>query len=123
MFSLLASLENKFAGLIEQEYSDSRSLFPEVLPKTIGRWEKAGLGDVQMHITEYMQLAEMQKIIAKSDELRSELGFESRNQFDKQMSGIIDLRNRVMHTSRTIIECRDDVEQLQKRLERIEELI
>ena len=76
-----------------------------------------------MHITEYMNLAEMKKIIAKSSKLRSELGFESRNQFSNQMSGIVDLRNRVMHTTRTIIESRDDVEQLEDRVGRIEAMI
>jgi predicted SpoU family rRNA methylase len=123
MFSLLADLENTFADLIERKYSNSQSLFSEVSPATIGRWKKAGLGGIQMHITEYMTLSEMQKAIAKSEELRSQVGFNSRNQFDKQMSGIVDLRNRVMHANRTIIETRDDVEQLQDRISRIEELI
>jgi hypothetical protein len=98
-------------------------LFSEVSPATIGRWKKAGLGGIQMHMVEYMTLSEMQKVIAKSEELRSQLGFRSRNQFDKQMSGIVDLRNRVMHANRTIIETRDDVEQLQDRILRIEEII
>ncbi len=123
MFSAIADLENIFANTIEQEYPDSEALFSELSPATIGRWTKAGMGDIQMHITEYMTLSEMQKVIAKEEELRSQLGFGSRNQFDNHMSGIIDLRNRVMHASRTIIETRDDVEQLQDRLERVEALL
>ena len=88
MFSLLADLENIFAEIIEQECPDSQSLFSEISPPTIGRWKKAGVGGIQMHITEYMNLSEMQKVIGKSEELRSHLGFDSRNQFDKQMSGV-----------------------------------
>ena len=123
MYSVLADLENRFAELIEQEYPDSQSLFAEVSPTAIGRWVKAGVGDVQMHLTEYMTLSEMIRIIAKSDKLRSQIGFESRNQFDKQMSGVVNLRNRVMHTSRTIIEAETDIEKLKNRLERAEELL
>jgi len=102
MFSLLADLENTFAEIIEQECPDSQSLFSEISPPTIGRWKKAGVGGIQMHITEYMNLSEMQKVTGKSEELRSHLGFDSRNQFDKQMSGIIDLRNRIMHANRRV---------------------
>lgn len=123
MYSVLADLENKFAGLIEDEYQDSESLFSDLSPMTIGRWQKAGIGGVQMHVAEYMTLSEMQKLIAKSNQLRSQLGFDSRNQFDKHMSGIVDLRNRVMHANRTIIESKSDVEQLDDRLSRVEALI
>lgn len=123
MFSVIADLENGFAEIIENRYPDSQSLFSEVSPRTIGRWTKAGVGDIQMHITEYMTLSDMKRIIAKDEELYSQLGFSSRNKFDDHMSGIIELRNRVMHANRTVIETRDDVDQLRDRLERIEELI
>lgn len=123
MYSVLADLENKFASLIRDKHPDSESLFPEVSAVAIGRWTKAGVGNVQMHLTEYMTLSEMIKIIAKSEDLRSQMGFESRNQFDNQVSGIVDLRNRVMHASRTIIETENDVERLNSRLERAEELL
>lgn len=123
MFSVIADLENTFAKIIEERHPDSQSLFSNVRPRTIGRWKKAGLGDIQMHITEYMTLSEMQKVIAKDEGLYSQLGFDSRNKFDSHMSGIIDLRNRVMHANRTVIEKRDDVQQLKERLERVEELI
>lgn len=123
MYAIIAELENKFAKLIRENNPDSESLHSDLSQPTIERWETAGEGDVQMHITEYMNLSEMQKIIGKSPDLRSNLGFSSRNQFDKHMSGIIDLRHSVMHTNRTIIESRDGVEQLKGRIERIEALI
>lgn len=123
MYSVLADLENSFVDIIKDEFPNSEDLFRDVSPATIGRWQKAGLGDIQMHITEYMTLSEMQKIIAKSESLRSRCQFSTRSQFDKQMSGIVDLRNRVMHSSRTVIHDSDDVEQLRSRLDRVEGLI
>lgn len=122
-YSIIAEVESGLSDLIEKEFPESTELFKEVSPRTIGRWQKAGLNDVQMHIAEYMTLAEIQKVVAKSDEIRSECGFSSRNKFDEHMSGIVDLRHKVMHSSRTLVHNKKDVKKLVGRLERLEKLL
>jgi hypothetical protein len=71
-----------------------------------------------------MTLSEMMKIIGKSESMRAKFGFSSRNRFDSGLGGgVIKLRNKVMHPTRTLIQDDSDLLKLVERLERIEEAL
>lgn len=123
LYHIVAELERLLAERVEWKYTDSTDLFRDTRASTIGRWQKAKLDGVEVHIAEYMTLAEMKNVIATSNALLEACGFSSRNQFEKQMSGLVDLRNKVMHANRTMVHSRDEVGQLVKRIERAETLV
>ncbi|WP_135823232.1 hypothetical protein [Halorussus ruber] len=123
LYPVLAELENQFSTVIETHYEESENLFKYARPCTIGRWQKSQSKGVGVHIAEYMTLGEMKSIIEKQEELREDCGFSSRNQFKKNMSGVVNLRNKVMHANRTIVHEKEDLEQLLNRFERAHEVM
>lgn len=123
LYQFIAELERLLADRVEQQYTDSTEVFHDTRPGTIGRWQKAKLEGVEVHIAEYMTLSEMKTIISTSNDLLEACGFPSRNQFEKQMSGLVDLRNKVMHANRTLVHGRDEVDNLVQRIDRAETLV
>jgi len=76
--------------------------------------------DVDVSVFEMLYLSDMLNIIAKSNSLRGKLGFSSRSAFEMVTSGLNDLRNRVMHPTRPILQnTRDDLHTLYKRITRM----
>ncbi|MGQ3411162.1 hypothetical protein ACT4ML_02725 [Natrinema sp. LN54] len=123
LYSLISSLEMMFQRVIKTNVHEKDTLLKQMDPVSVGRWKKSQYHDVQMHPSEYMNFGEMKKIIGKSDELRSEFNYSSRNQFKKGTKGLVDLRNNVMHSSKTLVRDRDEIESLNRRIQRLEELI
>jgi hypothetical protein len=123
LYQFIAELERLLAERVERVCTDSTELFRDTRPSTIGRWEKAKLDGVEVHIAEYITLSEMQKVIGKSDELLEVCGFPSRSQFDDQMSGLVNLRNKVMHANRTLVHGPDEIEKLVERIERAQTMV
>lgn len=119
-FNIIAELEMTIAKKIKEEYPDSRDLFPHARPHTIGRWQKACLEGTEIHIAEYMTLSGLLKVVGKSNSLLEECGFPSRNQLKKQLGSLDKVRNRVMHTNRTLVHGQEDIEKLVDRLQRAE---
>ena len=58
-------------------------------------------------------------IIAKNEALRCELGFSSREKFNKHVGGLIDLRQTIMHPVRTLVSDADSMDTLVKREKRL----
>ena len=106
------------AHLIEQEYPDSESLFTEAKPEAIGRWQKSKIDELVVHISEHMYLSTLLKVVGKSDNLRGKMGYSSRNQFDNDLGGLIDLRNRIMHPTQTLVHGAGDLEKEINRVNR-----
>lgn len=115
-YRVLSEFEVQLATLVEQEYPDSETLFSEAKPEAIGRWQKSKLDDLVVHISEHMYLTTLMKIVGKSESLRSRLGYSSRNQFDDDLGGLIELRNRIMHPTQTLVH---DVEDLTEAVDRV----
>jgi hypothetical protein len=69
-----------------------------------------------------LSLADIVNIVAKDETLRERLGYQSRKQVEKDLNGLVHLRNDVAHPVRkmSFLSCTDDI--LQK-LERIETLL
>ncbi len=124
-YSVLSELENQFSSMIEEVYpqDSQKELIPEVSSEAIGRWEKAKYEGLPLHISEFLSLSDMVKIIAKSEKLRSEFGFTSRNKFDNYTGGLIDLRNEVMHATKTLVHDDEDLNKLVERTKRVHNLL
>lgn len=124
IYHIIAELERQLAARVEAHRPESTKLFRDIRASTIGHWQKAKIEGVEVHIAEYMNLSEMKTLIAMSSDLLDACGFSSRNQFEnKKMSGLVDLRNRVMHPNRTMVHSWDEVEDLAGRIERAEALV
>lgn len=109
-YRVLSEFEVQLAHLVEQEYPDSESLFTDAKPEAIGRWQKSKIEELVVHISEHMYLSTLLTVVGKSDNLRGRMGYSSRNQFDKDLGGLVDLRNRIMHPTQTLVHDSDDLE-------------
>lgn len=120
LYPVIAEVEELMAKELRANYdtADQEELIPEVSPNTVGRWRQSKYEGLEMHISEFMTLSELVKIIGKSPSLREQFGFESRNQFKKASGGLVNLRNKIMHPARTLIHDREDLSKMIDRLER-----
>ncbi|NLV08719.1 hypothetical protein GOC74_02045 [Halomicrobium mukohataei] len=125
LYPLLAELESVFASKIGEAYPGEQQIevIPELGSGTIDRWGNARKDGLEMHVAEFMTLSEMLKVVGKTEEIREQFGFSSRNKFDDYTGGLINLRNPVMHSSRTLVHSREDLKKLVERIDRCVELI
>lgn len=123
LYGGVAELESRLAEEINNSELEARDIYEDLSAETIGRWEKSKLTDVNLPISEFMKLSEMLKIVGKRHDLREQFGYESRNQFDQDLGGLIDLRNSIMHATRSLVHSRADLKQLVDRLSRAESVI
>jgi len=122
-YRVLSEFEVQLSYLVEQEYPDSESLFTEAKPEAIGRWQKSKIDELVVHIAEHMYLSNLLKVVGKSNNLREKMGYSSRNQFDKAFGGLVDLRNRIMHPTQTLVHDSDDLEKEISRVNRAVEAL
>lgn len=118
LYRVLSEFEVVLSRLVEAEFPDSTSLFQDANAEAIGRWQKSKIDDLVVHISEYMYLTTLMKVVGKSESLRQRFGYESRNQFDKDLGGLIELRNQVMHPTKTLVHNSEDLSKTVKRLNR-----
>lgn len=117
-FRVLSEFEILLSSLVEDEFPDSTTLFSDARVEAIGRWEKSKLDDLVVHISEHMYLSTLMKIVGKSEALRGQFGYESRNQFDSDLGGLNRLRNQVMHPTKTLVHNTEDLSKNVARLHR-----
>lgn len=124
IYPIIAELANRLSIIIKTEHPNSESIFKHVSPETIGRWKKDRMKGLELHITEYLNLIEMKEVLKASDEeVIKKCGFSSKTQVDKQLSSVNELRKKVMHANRTLVQDREDLHKLIERLEKSEEII
>lgn len=121
-YQLLMQLETRLAEMIQEEY-DSEELFGEVNHRTLGLWKQDEINDNKVHIAEHMNIGELKKIVRKDGDMVDELGFGSKTKFGDQLSGVVDLRNKIMHPTRTLAHDKDHLETQRDRLARINEMV
>lgn len=116
IYSLLANLEIKLASLVEESFEDHwdwvSHLNEEKQARVIGYWELSKRRGVDVGPVGAATLTEMFAVIAKTDRLRSLLGYTSRKSFDEAVGRIPDLRNQIMHPVRPLITDQDSVDEL-----------
>lgn len=121
-YQLLMQLETRLADLIKEKY-ESEDLFGEVDHRTLGLWKQDEINDNKVHIAEHMGIGEIKKIVRKDGDMVDSLGFRSKTQFREQLSGVVKLRNKVMHPTRTLVHDTDHLDRQKDRLDRVEELV
>jgi hypothetical protein len=124
IYPVISELSSRLAQQIETEYPDSEEIFNWIRPETIGRWQQDKLEDIELHISDYLNLIEMQEVIKNSDgEFVTKCGFSSKNQVQKQLGGINKLRNKVMHANRTLVHEQEDIDDILRRIQRAQDII
>lgn len=121
-YQLLMQLETRLSDMIQDRYC-SEELFGDLNHRTLGLWKQDEINDNKVHIAEHMGIGDIKKIVRKDAEMVDELGFDSKNKFKSQLSGIVELRNKVMHPTRTLAHDMDHLEKQFNRLNRVDELV
>jgi hypothetical protein len=81
-------------------------------------------GDTEVGGLELMYLSDLITIVEKQEELRRQLGYQSRSKAKDALGGLNELRTRVMHLVKFLIKNReDDLTSLQDRIGRIEKVL
>lgn len=124
IYPIIAELENQLAKKIRAEYPDDDTLVKYLRSDTVGRWYKDSLEGIDLHIVEHMNLVEMQEVIrSSSNSFVNSCGFSSKNQVQKQLGSINNLRNKVMHTNRSLVRSREEIDRLLERINRYQDII
>ncbi|RZN61121.1 hypothetical protein [Methanonatronarchaeum sp. AMET6-2] len=125
VYPLIVELERSLSDLIIRRYPDSEAgeLIARLGHHTVGYWFKSKLDGVELHVAEYMSLSEMVNVIKDDKALIKECGFSSKNQFSNHFSGLVDLRNKVMHPNRTLFHSQEDVGRFLGRVKRVKEVL
>ncbi len=120
LYPILAELESALAKLIERHCEDPwvwlDTTSEDTQIRLIGRWEYERRRSVDTTPVAGCTLIDMINIVARFRDLRSTLGFASRNKFDDATGSFSNLRNKIMHPVRPLILDPDDVCQLQETL-------
>lgn len=119
LYPAVATFENTLAELITQHYPNSNVPESDVNEDAFDRWRDAKDQDLETHIVDHMSLGDIVTVVRNTDNLRSTLGFKSKTQYDDHVGGIVELRNKVMHTRRTLISDPSHVDKTLDRLSRI----
>lgn len=122
LYTLIAELESRLARRIRRTY-DSADLLSEVGEDTVDYWESARDDGLEIHVVDRMYLSEMKQVFRNSDRLVAQSAFDSGNQFQQQLRGLVDLRHTVMHPAQTLVRDQQGVERLAGRVDRIEAAI
>jgi hypothetical protein len=122
LYPPLSELANSLSQQIEDYYEDSEDLFGPVREHTLGTWVKAKQDDVELHIAEFLTLGSMISIIKGHDPLMDKCGFKNNDEVD-ELGGVKELRDRVMHGNRTLVNNKRMLKKHLDRIERAEEIV
>lgn len=125
LYPLVAELENTLVEAIKHEYQDKGqiNLIPYLTSKTIERWGNEKRSGLEMHISEFMNLSEILEIVANSENLYTQFGYKSKKKFESETGGLVDFRNAIMHSARTLVHDRDDLCTLVDRIYRCKQIL
>ncbi|MGQ5516414.1 hypothetical protein [Halococcus saccharolyticus] len=119
LYPAIAELADILSEKIEREHEEEKSLYPQLRASTIGNWQKDKERGLDVHIAEYMTLTDMIQVITSSDsEFVAECGFSSKNQCQKQLGSVNELRNKIMHANRTLVHNSEDIDSVLNRIQR-----
>lgn len=114
-YHLIVELESTLAHIIQKKYSDPEEFirkFSKTFPtEPLGEWYKAKLNNLNLHPVEYLTFSQLINLIRKDEELLKEIGLEKKAIKDK-VSKIIELRNKVMHSNRSLIVERENIREI-----------
>ncbi|MDR5657700.1 hypothetical protein RH831_10985 [Halodesulfurarchaeum sp. HSR-GB] len=120
-YHVLSEFEIELSNLIKSHYPNS--IIPGVKETEIERWYRAKIDELEIHITEHMNLSSLLKVGGKNEEIRGSFGFSSRSQFDEHLGGLNDLRHKVMHPTRALVHDKQDLEDHVDRVRRTQDVL
>jgi hypothetical protein len=123
LYRFIAKLESNLAGHIEKQHPDSKSILKYVNPNPIGRWKKENIRGLNLHIAEHLNLIDIMSVIQASDkEFVTQCGFDSKSDV-QTLNSINKIRNKVMHTNRSLVYERKDIEEILDMVEESKRII
>jgi len=127
LYLLLSRLETDFAELIRRRFpdqNDALSLLPDdSQPQVLGRYAPDEAADRESELLAYFDFSDLVEVIERDEQIRRALGFRSRNAWSRQIGGMVELRNAVMHPVRNMVLAKAGLIQLHRREQRIRSLI
>lgn len=109
LYRLFAELAASISDRISNQYQNSEDLFDQVRPVVIGRWKKAKMEGINLHISENMNITDMKNVLMGSDNhFVKACGFKSKEDV-KTLDSLSDIRNSVMHANRSLVHKRSDI--------------
>jgi hypothetical protein len=121
IYPVIAELESVFAEEI-RDRMDEIDIIPYLSFETIERWSEAKQEGLGMHISEFMNLSEILEVVNDNEDIRSEFGYQSKTEFE-ETGGLVKLRNPIMHSSRTLVHNREDLQDTVNRINRCKRII
>lgn len=116
LYRLFSDVESGVAKVVERAFLEPwdwiKLLGEEQQVRVLGYWELARHWDVDIGPIAATTLANLLTIVAKSPNLRTVMGFNSRKNFEKHAGKLPEFRNRLMHPVRPLILGQPDVKDL-----------
>lgn len=124
IYPLVSEVSTQLADKIEDHLPESEEIpFDQIKDETLGRWFYDRRQGKELHIAEYLDLTEMKQVIKSDEELREKCGFPSNTKLKDQLYHVEELRNKIMHANRTLVNSQDEVEELHERLGMIQSIL
>lgn len=125
VYPLVAELANRFSEAIEKHYDDSEEIVEskQLKPETVGRWYFDKKKGSVLHISEYLDMTEMKTLITNNPELVDFCEFESPKKGRNKIDKVKELRNRVMHANKTLVNSENDLDSLYDTLHLIDDIL
>lgn len=123
LYPIIAELESEMANAIKEDVDNPEDLYPTSPDRVVGRREKDILNDVELHTAEYLNLGSMIGLLKGRPHLWERFGFETSSEVGDRLGSIQDLRNKVMHSNRTLIRSQSDVSKTLDRVDDAQEII
>lgn len=110
LYRLFAELASSLSDRIANQHQDSEELFDQVRPVVIGRWKKAKMEGVNLHISENMNITDMKNVLLASNRhFVKACGFDDKEDVET-LDSLSDIRNSVMHANRSLVHDRSDID-------------
>ena len=122
MYPLLARLEGSLAALVEHRFQDDpwewvmRLTSEDSRARIVGYWKLSEREGVNVGATAGAMLSELLRAVGADGGLRDDLGFTSREAFEKATKHLHRFRNLTMHPVRPLIRSTDDCRDLRDAL-------
>jgi len=114
LYSLITELELAIAELISRRVEDPLKYFTEEKKdKILGRIEAVRRENLHLNMIEYLWLPEFAELLKKT-ELWAELGYTSKKELERVFDPLINVRNRIAHPVRPLIESRRELDLLSR---------
>jgi hypothetical protein len=124
LYNLIAELEVALVAFVSSMQQFHPALSEEISLAVEDRKRLLKSGDADVEPAQLLCLSDFVNIIVKQEILRKPLGFQSRTKAEDLLNGLVDLRNRIMHPTRQILEqIPKDLDMLHERIEQARDML